>query len=69
LPEARYRNKTSDIRGRRRYYTERQIEELLQIADEEGLLNSRRRNPSQTRFPQRARELFDQLAADRRRTA
>jgi MerR HTH family regulatory protein len=66
LPEAQYRKKTPDVRGRRRYYTRSQIEGLVRIAGEEGLLNSRRRSPGQTRFPQRARALFDQLAAQAR---
>jgi hypothetical protein len=58
LPEARYRA------HRRRLYTRAQIEGLRQIADEEGLLHDKRRNPASTHFPQRARELFARLAAE-----
>jgi len=67
LPAAQYRKKTSDVRGRRRYYTRKQIIGLVQIACEEGLLNSRRRSPGQTHFPQRAQDLFDRLASATRR--
>jgi hypothetical protein len=60
LPKARYR-----LHGRR-LYTQAQIEGLVRIADEEGLLHDKRRNPASTHFPQRARELFAQLAREDR---
>jgi hypothetical protein len=69
LPAAQYRKKTSDVRARRRYYTRAQIEGLVQLAHEEGLLGTKRRNPGSTRFPERARDLFDRLASEARRTA
>ena len=71
MPEAHYRKKTPDVRGRRRYYTQAQIEGLVRLADEESLLGTKRRNPASTHFPQRARALFDQFAAKAtaRRTA
>jgi hypothetical protein len=71
LPEARYRKKTPDVRGHHHFYIRRQIEALVEIAAEEGLLGTNRGNPASTHFPQRAREMFDQLAAQAhaRRTA
>jgi hypothetical protein len=50
-------------------YTRREIEGLVEIADEERLLGTKRRNPASTHFPQRARALFAQLATEARRTA
>jgi MerR HTH family regulatory protein len=52
----------------RRLYTRAQIEGLVRIAEEEGLLRDKRRNPATTHFPQRAKELFDRIAAEARRT-
>jgi hypothetical protein len=60
LPEARY------LAHDRRLFSQPQIEGLVRIADEEGLLHDKRRNPASTHFPQRARELFAQLAAEAR---
>lgn len=62
LPEARFQ-----AHGRRQY-TRAQIEGLVRIADEEALLHDKRRNPASTHFPQRAKELFDRIAAEERRT-
>jgi len=68
LPAAQYRKKTADVRARCRCYTRAQIGGLVQLAHEERLLGTKRRNPESTHFPQRARGLFAQLAADARRT-
>lgn len=44
--------------GRRRLYTRRQIEGVVLIAYEEGVLSGAQRFISQTQFPIRCRELF-----------
>lgn len=56
LPTAQYR---SPGEKQDRLYTREQIEGLLQIAREEGLMNPQRKpRVDKTNFPQRARELF-----------
>lgn len=49
--------------GRRRLYTRRQIEGVVAIAYEEGVLAGTKRFISQTQFPDRCRELFRQTRA------
>lgn len=49
--------------GRRRLYTRAQIEGMIQIAAEEGLLSNDRREIASTNFKARVLELFQKLAA------
>lgn len=65
LPQARYRKsvaKGTDARYQVRLYTRSQIEGLVAIAEEEGVLTpSRGIRVTQTRFPERAHRLFAAL--------
>jgi hypothetical protein len=64
LPKSGYYvpGKNGDVRGRRRYYTRRQVEGLLDIAHEEGVLYpSTRISISKTGFTRRVTELFLEL--------
>jgi hypothetical protein len=58
IPRAVWRRPALDSRMRRRLYSRKQIEGLIQIADEEGILRDKQRAISKTRFPARARALF-----------
>ncbi|MEU1552119.1 hypothetical protein ABZ517_05280 [Streptomyces scabiei] len=49
--------------GRRRLYTRRQIEGVIAIAYEEGVLSGTKRFISHTQFPDRCTELFKQTRA------
>lgn len=49
--------------GRRRLYTRAQIEGMIQIAAEEGLLSNDRREIASTNFKARVLKLFKDLAA------
>lgn len=65
LPQARYRAPVSpktDSRYQTRLYTRPQIEGLIAIATEEGLMEpAKKMRIDQTRFPQRAQKLFAAL--------
>lgn len=50
--------KEGDTRGRRRLYTRAQVEGLVRIAHEEGVLHERRRSFAATEFKARVLELF-----------
>jgi hypothetical protein len=61
LPKSGYYvpGKDGDVRGRRRYYTRRQVEGVLDIARQEGVLYpSTRISISRTNFTKRVTELF-----------
>lgn len=61
LPKSGYYvpGRDGDVRGRRRYYTRRQVEGVLDIAREEGVLYpSTRISISKTRFTERVTNLF-----------
>lgn len=58
FPKPTFTVNGSDPRRRRRLYTRPQIEGVIRIAEEEGILESRRRYLTQTRFPERCHELF-----------
>ncbi len=61
LPKASFRTKGME-KGSRRLYTRSQIEGLVAIAREEGLLDpSPRRAIEKTKFPERAKRLFAAL--------
>lgn len=64
LPKSGYYvpGKNGDVRGRRRYYTRSQVEGLLDIARDEGVLYpSTRVSISKTGFTRRVTELFLEL--------
>lgn len=61
LPKSGYYvpGRDGDVRGRRRYYTRTQVEGVLDIAREEGVLYpSTKTSISKTRFTERVTELF-----------
>lgn len=62
IPPSDYRSPGRTKAGQRRLYTRAQIEGLVDIAREEGLLGESIRNVSATQFPQRAADLFKELA-------
>lgn len=55
---------SGDIRGRRRIYSREQVEGIVRIAAEEGLLDPAKRVNS-TNFSARVRALFKDLAHDK----
>lgn len=64
LPKSGYYvpGRDGDVRGRRRYYTRRQVEGVLDIARDEGVLYpSTRISISKTNFTKRVTELFLEL--------
>lgn len=64
LPKSGYflPGKGGDVRGRRRYYTRAQVEGVLDIARDEGVLYpSTKISVSKTRFTQRVQDLFVEL--------
>lgn len=62
LPDSGFRTPGRTVHGQRRLYTRAQIEGLVDIAREEGLLGESIRNVSATEFPVRAEKLFKELA-------
>ncbi|MFE5853230.1 hypothetical protein ACFQ61_08410 [Streptomyces sp. NPDC056500] len=58
FPKATWIYNSDSRNGRRRLYTRRQIEGVVRIAHEEGVLSGSQRFISQTKFPERCRELF-----------
>jgi hypothetical protein len=60
LPETPYRSPGLTTHGQRRMYTRAQIEGLVDIARDEGLLRARR-HVGTTNFPARAAKLFEEL--------
>lgn len=64
LPKSPYVKQSEDPRGRRRMYTREQVEGLVRIAREEGVLWPRKGlRLSETNFRTRAQELFTSLRA------
>ena len=49
-----------DNRMKRRLYTRHQVEGLIRIAEEEGILRDKQKAISKTQFPARARKLFNE---------
>ena len=66
IPKSTYQRAGRDAspHGRRRLYTRAQIEGMIKIAAEEGLLTNDRREIASTNFKTRVLELFRQLAAE-----
>ena len=63
IPNATVRIPSDDPRGVRRLYTRPQVEGLIKIAQEEGLLNGDNRSITATDFTRRAFDLFRSLQA------
>lgn len=61
IPESRFRSPGRGKHGQRRLYTREQIEGLVELAKEEGLVGEANRNISATDFPARAAKLFKEL--------
>lgn len=62
IPSSDYRSPGRTKNGQRRLYTRAQIEGLVDIAREEGLIGASNRNVSATAFPARAAALFKELS-------
>jgi hypothetical protein len=58
IPRPMWWKPAADNRMKRRLYTRHQVEELIRIADEEGILRDKQKAISKTQFPARARALF-----------
>ena len=63
FPGATWIYNSESKQGRRRLYTRRQIEGVIAIAYEEGVLSGTKRFISHTQFPARCHELFRQTRA------
>ncbi|MGW0626208.1 MerR family transcriptional regulator [Streptomyces sp. NPDC002758] len=66
IPKSTYQSpgKGGDVRGRRRLYTRQQVEGMVRIAYEEGVLVSHQKPIKGTRFTERVIDLFKVLAGD-----
>jgi hypothetical protein len=61
IPKATYQRNSEDSRGRRRLYTRDQVEGILKIAKEEGILRSHNKPIKSTMFTTRVIQLFKDL--------
>ena len=61
IPKAQFLAPSDDPRGKRRLYTRAQVEGIIQIADEEGILAVHQNPIGQTQFTKRIIELFSSL--------
>jgi hypothetical protein len=64
IPKATYvkPGKDGDKRGRRRLYSRAQVEALVRIAAEEGILHDKHKQISRTQFASKVLEAFRQIA-------
>jgi hypothetical protein len=64
IPKSTYQSpgRDDDVRGRRRLYTREQIEGMVRIAHEEGVLVSHQKPIKNTNFSVRVIDLFKRLA-------
>lgn len=64
IPKSTYQSpgKDGDVRGRRRLYTRQQVEGMVRIAQEEGVLVSHQKPIKDTNFTARVIDLFKGLA-------
>lgn len=64
IPKSTYQSpgRDGDVRGRRRLYTRDQVEGIVRIAQEEGVLVSHQKPIKDTRFTPRVIDLFKRLA-------
>lgn len=63
IPKPTFRLPSEHPKGVRRLYTRAQVEGILRIAEEEGLMNGDNRSISKTAFSSRVIALFKTLAA------
>jgi hypothetical protein len=63
FPYATFVFNPSSLHGRRRYYTRVQVEGVMVIAAEEGVLTREKREITQTLFPARCFQLFKETRA------
>jgi hypothetical protein len=63
IPFPRFRTPGRTTNGQKRLYTREQIEGMVRIAREEGLIGDYNRNVSATAFPERVRKLFKELGS------
>lgn len=63
IPKPTFRKPSEDPRGARRLYTREQVEGMVRIADEEGLMKGDYRSIGDTDFTRRVILLFRELAA------
>ena len=63
IPKPTFRRPSEDPRGTRRLYTRAQVEGMVRIAEEEGLMKGDYRSVSNTDFTRRVIALFRELAA------
>jgi hypothetical protein len=66
IPKATYQSpgKDGDVRGRRRLYTREQVEGIVRIAVEEGVLVSHQKDLKDTDFTKRVVGLFEALVGN-----
>lgn len=62
IPRATFHRPSEDPRGQRRLYSRQQVEGMVRIAGEEGLLDTPSKPISQTKFTERVLQLFRELA-------
>lgn len=63
LPMTRYRTNSRRVNGQKRLYTREQIEGIVRIATEEGVIGGEtNRNVSATEFPAKVAKLFKSLS-------
>lgn len=61
IPKSTYQRPSEDPRGRRRLYTRPQIEGIVRIAREEGILKSHNKPIKNTNFTEKVVNLFKEL--------
>lgn len=61
IPYSTWRTPGRTEHGQKRLYTREEIEGIVKIAREEGLIGDANRNVSATNFPERVRKLFKEL--------
>ncbi|MFE2100865.1 MerR family transcriptional regulator [Streptomyces sp. NPDC059468] len=66
IPKSTFQSpgRDGDVRGRRRLYTRAQVEGIVRIAHEEGVLVSHQKPIKDTQFTPRVIALFERLAAE-----
>lgn len=65
IPKATFSKPSKDPRGRRRLYSRAQVEALVRIAAEEGVLNDIHKQISKTKFSAKVLSAFKQIASNR----
>jgi hypothetical protein len=62
IPKATFNKPSEDPRGKRRLYSRAQVEGMIRIAEEEGLLRKHSKPITQTNFKERVLALFRELS-------